>query len=666
MAVKEDALKMAGYGLSVLPIEKGTKKFKGISWKAYQTRLMEEAEIATMFVEGDFLAVVCGEVSGHLELIDFDIPGKHEIIEGKKGVSPVWKDFLTFCKDHEFEYLIKKVLIVETKSGGKHLIYRCPSGVEGNQKLAEQEEEGVRETLIETRGEGGYFLTYPTPGYTILQGSFQNIPEITAGEREFLLTAASSFNQIYEQRHAGHKVNGPGLKPGEDYEQRTTWEELLTKHGWTLGGRSSGGRTSWVRPGKTKKEGIGATTGNGPTDLLYIHTTNAHPFEVRKSYSKFAAYTLLEHGGDFFHATKVLGQQGYGQRARQPATNGRIPGPDPSILDTDAFEADDFHAAEAEEYEWLWNPYLIKGHLNLLDAKGGAGKTTLIMATALSLSEGLIPFGGECEPVHTVYFGTEDTTGEMKALQKRLGFGDCRYFHPINKVFRLDAEGVAKVLATIEKYKASLCVFDAITYYFAGMVKNPWDGMEIAPHLNRLRGVARETNCAIWNIRHFSRGAENRDLADMGAGSEQWRNSHRRQLVLRPHPDIPRYSIAAPARGALLAGAGEPFAFSMQNDIFGWIKNPDMSVFEQKNERISRLEEAKQFIRKTCTGQYILSTEVWAKAKAASISEPTLKRASREMKEDGELTFKTWTKGGEWNWHIPTSTGEVEDPFEKP
>jgi predicted DNA-binding transcriptional regulator AlpA len=44
--------------------------------------------------------------------------------------------------------------------------------------------------LIETRGEGGLFLCAPTPGYTLLQGTFANVPLLTAAERETLIEAA--------------------------------------------------------------------------------------------------------------------------------------------------------------------------------------------------------------------------------------------------------------------------------------------------------------------------------------------------------------------------------------------------------------------------------------------------------------------------------------------
>jgi putative DNA primase/helicase len=38
-------------------------------------------------------------------------------------------------------------------------------------------------------------------------------------------------------------------------------------------------------------------------------------FESERGYSKFSAFALLEHGGDFKAAAEALGKQGYGQRS---------------------------------------------------------------------------------------------------------------------------------------------------------------------------------------------------------------------------------------------------------------------------------------------------------------------------------------------------------------
>jgi hypothetical protein len=100
-----------------------------------------------------------------------------------------------------------------------------------------------------------------------------------------------------------------GFLPGHDFEKRATWEDILEPHGWAKD-LVVGGETRWTRPGKDG--GTSATTGHNAG--LHVFTSSALPFEPNGNYSKFAAYTLLNYGGDFGAATKSLAAQGYGSR----------------------------------------------------------------------------------------------------------------------------------------------------------------------------------------------------------------------------------------------------------------------------------------------------------------------------------------------------------------
>jgi hypothetical protein len=48
-------------------------------------------------------------------------------------------------------------------------------------------------------------------------------------------------------------------------------------------------------------------------DHLYVFSSNAYPFEPGRAYSKFAAFTLVNCGGDFSTAASILARQGYVQ-----------------------------------------------------------------------------------------------------------------------------------------------------------------------------------------------------------------------------------------------------------------------------------------------------------------------------------------------------------------
>ena len=71
--------------------------------------------------------------------------------------------------------------------------------------------------------------------------------------------------------------------------------------------RQDGTLSYWRRPGKTGQVWSATTGPRGEAgDLLYVFSSNCSPFEPSKSYSKFAAYTLLHHGGDYAAAAREL------------------------------------------------------------------------------------------------------------------------------------------------------------------------------------------------------------------------------------------------------------------------------------------------------------------------------------------------------------------------
>jgi hypothetical protein len=120
---------------------------------------------------------VCGTISGNLLVIDFD----------KQGEA-----FNPFMEKISAE-LRKRLVIEQSPSGGFHIYARSELPVAGNTVLAWDTDGETR--LIETRGEGGFIVCCPSPGYTMTQGDFNNIPVFNADEVELLLDAARSLDR---------------------------------------------------------------------------------------------------------------------------------------------------------------------------------------------------------------------------------------------------------------------------------------------------------------------------------------------------------------------------------------------------------------------------------------------------------------------------------------
>ena len=300
-------------GLSVIPIRGDGSKAAVVRWSDYQKRPATEDELRRWFIADNVgIGVVYGAVSGNAEAIDID-------------------DGQLLTRFHmEIERLssglIERLTIIKTPRPGYHLIYRC-SAVEGNRKLA-QSIDGA--TLIETRGEGGYALAPGSPGECHETGrSYEHhdgpplteLTTITPEERSILFRVAASFSELVDEPQLPQQSRQySSLSPGDDFNCRAKWVDILTPHGWEID-HTSNEIVYWRRP--EKSQGWSATTGlksKSGTELFCCFSTSAHPFEGANgrsactTYSKFAAHTLLNHGGDYSVAARQLAGDDYGER----------------------------------------------------------------------------------------------------------------------------------------------------------------------------------------------------------------------------------------------------------------------------------------------------------------------------------------------------------------
>jgi Bifunctional DNA primase/polymerase, N-terminal len=291
-------------------------------WKPYQTRLPSPEELQRWFARGHVgIAVIGGHVSGNLEMLDIDAP----------GLVSLWSEMV----EHVRPGLLKRVVVVKTprEGHGRHLYYQG-SPIAGNLKLAQRRlvTDGKKtiETLLETRGEGGYTVIPPSPPachrlnrpYILSQGDLAHIPVISEDERAILLNCARALNEYVEPERLwtprDASATAIGERPGDIYAGKVEWNDILIPHGWRVVGHHGEVRR-WRRPGK--QDGISATTGRCG-DHLYVFSTNAQPFEPGRAYSKFTAYALLNAGGDFVKAATILACEGFVQAHEGQVTHG--------------------------------------------------------------------------------------------------------------------------------------------------------------------------------------------------------------------------------------------------------------------------------------------------------------------------------------------------------
>jgi hypothetical protein len=246
------------------------------------------------------IGVLCGKVSGGLECIDID---NHQGT-AKKNLSLLFDQIKDLYEKYKFP-------IESTKTGGYHLIYRCDK-IGKNQKLAsipieDENKKIISDAIFETRGEGGYFVCDPTPGYKFIKSNIFQIPRIEIEERDQIIGICCSFNEfIQPSKIVRNDYENDKDKPGnifnDDVSSIDEVISILELNGW-----KDLGNNRWTRPGKSK--GVSATLGKAAKNCFYVFSANAYPFEENHGYSPFQVIGLLKYNSDFKQFAKDLAER---------------------------------------------------------------------------------------------------------------------------------------------------------------------------------------------------------------------------------------------------------------------------------------------------------------------------------------------------------------------
>jgi hypothetical protein len=344
------ALAWQAAGVSVVPTRTDGSKAPIGTWKEWTTARADTDQLHRWLDNGHpGIGLVTGTISGNLELLE---------LEGRavaEGAVQQITELITAAGLADLWVTITGHGYAErTPSGGLHILYRVDQAVPGNEKLAQRparadeltdrERDVLAEhpgkvfprVLAETRGEGGYVViapsngaTHPTgQGWTVAYGQAGAVPTITAEQRTALHTIFRTLDRmpppiaVEPATRPLALVRDGELRPGDDYEARTGWHDILTPHGWRPLHRH-GERTYWRRPGKDTP-GISGTTGGAADgrDRLYVFSSSTE-FPTEQPITKFEAYAILEHGGDRSAAARELRRLGYGSPLPSPGEEQR-------------------------------------------------------------------------------------------------------------------------------------------------------------------------------------------------------------------------------------------------------------------------------------------------------------------------------------------------------
>ena len=205
-------------------------------WNEFQTRRATLDELHRWLKAGAQLALVCGEISGGLLVIDFD-----RFNGGSEDLFQQWADA---CEAKGFP--VRSLPRQQTGSGGWQVGVRCDQPGE-NAKLTwvlDVNEDRGRKIAIETRGTGGYIVCAPSrhPNgnfYRMDYGEFYETPYWPQTDVDGILNIARSMTQIEDEpivQHTARSVwSGAANQDSviDTYNSRADIRSVLRQFGYT-------------------------------------------------------------------------------------------------------------------------------------------------------------------------------------------------------------------------------------------------------------------------------------------------------------------------------------------------------------------------------------------------------------------------------------------------
>lgn len=304
---------------SLLPLieeaDEKTGEIKSVhSWKPFQTERATDDEFERWNRAGAQLGLVCGNISGGLLVLDFDLV--------RNGTECYYDRWANACEAQG--YRVRRLPTQRTGSGGMQVAVRC-ANPGGNTKLAwvkDETEKLGRKVAIETRGEGGYIVAAPSlhPNgnrYKMLHGQLHEAPLAPQERVNAIVEIARSFNQVSEpERKRVVRADGAiDINDENSVIERynslgTTYDELL-KYGYR-----DAGRGRMLRPDATRISTPGVEFfENGRS----WHWSSNDPLSNGMPQDRFAVRCFFEFNDDITEAVRVIaGELGMGYGMRPP------------------------------------------------------------------------------------------------------------------------------------------------------------------------------------------------------------------------------------------------------------------------------------------------------------------------------------------------------------
>lgn len=305
---------------------------------------------------------------------------------------------------------------------------------------------------------------------------------------------------------------------------------------------------------------------------------------------------------------------------------------------------------QSERVQFLWEPYIPRGKISIVQGDPGDGKTTLMLAVAAAVTTGaaLPGNGGMTVPAGVIFQTAEDGLADtIKPRLEQLG-ADCSRVHVIDEAEAALSLSDERIERAIREVDAWLFILDPLQAYLGGADMHSVGG--VRPLMKSLGAVAERTGCAVVVIGHLNKKGGRAQYRGLGSIDIY---AAARSVLTVGKIDVDENMRALVHGKSNLAPPGTPLAFGLDAGGFTWLGEYEITLEELLSGRGRQVRTESQFAR----ARLLLETELAAHPAAAAdvmqraeeqgISAKTLNRAK------AALDVVSTKRGGRWFWELP-------------
>lgn len=417
-----------------------------------------------------------------------------------------------------------------TGSGGRHLWFTTDVEIRNSAGRLANTVTGEAYPALDVRGEGGYVVAPPTvhPDGGTYEWVRSPFDHPVAPAPLWLVEVMVAAQRVHDAPR--EPVDHSGDRPGDVFARSVTWGELLEPLGWTYAGRGHSGEDQWVRPGKTAREGISATTNYRGSDTLKVFTSNAPPLVADETYSKLGFLAAVRHGGDIAAAVTALREAGCGgmtTKEAQAHVSGLLDPATAPQAAPEAPDADGWHIASPEDIAAaldatsepemptvLRRPdgrgLLYAGRVHSLSGEPSSGKTWVAFLAAREVM---------AEGGHVLHLDWEDNlrtaTGRLAALGCDPAVIAERFHYVTPGAAARGGSLPANVVELARRCR--LAIVDSVGEAMADVAVKQNDDDAVATWGRRVPRVLAEAGCTVLDIDHVTKDTEGRGRWAIGS-----------------------------------------------------------------------------------------------------------------------------------------------------